>query len=62
MGSGIAAMHYIGMEAMRLPAMCVYSPGLVIVSVVLAIVVSLVALVARPSTSGRDQGCAAGRR
>ena len=43
MGSGIAAMHYIGMEAMRLPAMCVYSPGLVIVSVVLAIVVSLVA-------------------
>ena len=26
-GGGIAAMHYIGMEAMRLPAMCVYSPG-----------------------------------
>ena len=22
MGIGIAAMHYIGMEAMRLPAMC----------------------------------------
>jgi PAS domain S-box-containing protein len=44
MGSGIAAMHYIGMEAMRLPAMCMYSPGLVALSVILAIVVSLVAL------------------
>ena len=44
MGSGIAAMHYIGMEAMRLPAMCRYSTGLVSLSVVLAIVISLVAL------------------
>jgi PAS domain S-box-containing protein len=44
MGVGIAAMHYIGMEAMRLPAMCSYSPGLVFLSVLLAIVISLVAL------------------
>ena len=44
MGSGIAAMHYIGMEAMRLPAMCSYSTGLVILSIVLAIVISFVAL------------------
>ena len=44
MGSGIAAMHYIGMEAMRLPAMCIYSPGLVALSVILAIVISFVAL------------------
>jgi two-component system, sensor histidine kinase and response regulator len=44
MGSGIAAMHYIGMEAMRLPAMCRYSPGLVTLSVVLAIAISGVAL------------------
>jgi two-component system sensor histidine kinase/response regulator len=44
MGSGIAAMHYIGMEAMRLPAMCNYSTGLVIVSAVLAMVISFVAL------------------
>src|SRR5438876_5774193 len=29
MGGGIASMHYIGMAAMRLPAMCVYSAGLV---------------------------------
>src|SRR5580692_3568724 len=44
MGIGIAAMHYIGMEAMRLPAMCSYSPGLVFLSALLAIVISLVAL------------------
>ncbi len=44
MGSGIAAMHYIGMEAMRLPAMCHYSPVLVALSVILAVIISLVAL------------------
>jgi len=44
MGLGIAAMHYIGMEAMRLPAMCHYAPGMVILSVILAIAISLVAL------------------
>ena len=44
MGSGIAAMHYIGMEAMRLPAMCHYSTGLVVLSIVLAIVISFVAM------------------
>jgi len=44
MGSGIAAMHYIGMAAMRLPAMCVYNPALVLLSVVLAIVISFGAL------------------
>jgi PAS domain S-box-containing protein len=44
MGSGIAAMHYIGMEAMRLPAMCMYSPWLVGLSIVLAIAISFVAL------------------
>jgi two-component system sensor histidine kinase/response regulator len=44
MGSGIAAMHYLGMEAMRLPAMCSYSYGLVALSIVLAIVISFLAL------------------
>jgi diguanylate cyclase (GGDEF)-like protein/PAS domain S-box-containing protein len=44
MGAGIAAMHYIGMAAMRLPAMMEYRWSLVGLSVVLAIVVSLVAL------------------
>jgi PAS domain S-box-containing protein len=44
MGSGIAAMHYAGMDAMRLPATCQYSVGLVALSVVLAVVISMVAL------------------
>ena len=44
MGSAIAGMHYIGMAAMRLPAMCSYSTAIVAVSVALAIVISFVAL------------------
>src|SRR5712691_4115023 len=44
MGGGIAAMHYTGMAAMRLSAMCSYSAALVTLSVILAIVISLVAL------------------
>ena len=44
MGAGIATMHYTGMAAMRLAAMCHYSVALVTLSVVLAIVISLVAL------------------
>lgn len=44
MGAGIATMHYTGMAAMRLPAMCHYSTTLVVLSVILAIVISLVAL------------------
>jgi len=44
MGSGIATMHYLGMAAMRLPAHCSYSAPLVTLSVVLAVVISLVAL------------------
>src|SRR2546430_15836123 len=37
MGSGIATMHYTGMAAMRLPAMCFYDPLLLTLSVVVAI-------------------------
>jgi two-component system sensor histidine kinase/response regulator len=44
MGAGIAAMHYIGMAAMRLSAACHYNPWLVTLSVVLAMAISLVAL------------------
>ena len=44
MGSGIAAMHYVGMEAMRLAAMCSFNIPLVASSVALAIVISYVAL------------------
>jgi PAS domain S-box-containing protein len=44
MGSGIAAMHYVGMEAMRLRAACAYQVGLVLLSVILAIAISFVVL------------------
>jgi two-component system sensor histidine kinase/response regulator len=44
MGSGIAAMHYVGMSAMRLSAISRYSKGLVVLSFALAIMISLVAL------------------
>src|SRR6202040_1046241 len=36
MGAGIAGMHYIGMAAMRLPAMCHFNSFLVVVSVMFA--------------------------
>jgi NO-binding membrane sensor protein with MHYT domain len=44
MGGGIAGMHYIGIAAMRLPAITRFSPLLVAVSVLLAILFSLIAL------------------
>jgi two-component system, sensor histidine kinase and response regulator len=44
MGSGIACMHYIGMSAMRIPAMCRYSSALVFLSIVLVVLISAVAL------------------
>jgi PAS domain S-box-containing protein len=44
MGAGIASMHYIGMAAMRVSAMCQFNAILVVLSVVLAVVISLVAL------------------
>lgn len=44
MGAGIASMHYTGMAAMRLAAMHHYNPGLWLLSVLLAVVISMVAL------------------
>jgi PAS domain S-box-containing protein len=44
MGTGIASMHYIGMAAMRLPTMHHYHRGLWVLSVVLAVVISLAGL------------------
>jgi two-component system, sensor histidine kinase and response regulator len=44
MGGGIATMHYTGMAAMRLPAICSYRPSILILSVGLAIAISLVAI------------------
>jgi PAS domain S-box-containing protein len=44
MGAGIASMHYIGMAAMRLPAVCQFNSFLVVLSVVFAVLISLAAL------------------
>src|SRR5882724_187542 len=44
MGAGIASMHYIGMAAMRLPAICRFDSFLVVLSVVFAVLISLAAL------------------
>ena len=45
MGGGIASMHYIGMAAMRVPAMCHYDRAIFAASIVIAVVVSAAALV-----------------
>src|SRR5246500_4959605 len=44
MGAGIASMHYIGMAAMRFPAICQFNSFLVVLSVVFAVLISLAAL------------------
>src|SRR3979411_1105709 len=44
MGAGIASMHYIGMAAMRLPAVCGFNSFLVVLSIVFAVSISLAAL------------------
>src|SRR6202790_4715651 len=44
MGAGIASMHYIGMAAMRLPAICQFNSFLVVLSVLFAVLISLAAL------------------
>jgi len=44
MGAGIASMHYTGIAAMRLPAVCHYDSFLVVLSVVFAFLISLAAL------------------
>jgi NO-binding membrane sensor protein with MHYT domain len=43
-GVGVAAMHYTGMSAMRMPGVIVYDQKLVIASVAIAIVAATVAL------------------
>jgi PAS domain S-box-containing protein len=44
MGAGIAGMHYIGMAAMRLPALCQFNSSLVVLSFAFAVLISLAAL------------------
>jgi diguanylate cyclase (GGDEF)-like protein/PAS domain S-box-containing protein len=60
LGSGIAAMHYIGMAAMRCSAVIVYDLRIVALSIVLAIIVSLVAL--RLAFGVRDEKHLTGRK
>jgi NO-binding membrane sensor protein with MHYT domain len=45
-GVGVAAMHYVGMSAMSMPDTVRYNPGLVAVSVLIAIVAGTAALLA----------------
>jgi PAS domain S-box-containing protein len=44
MGAGIGAMHYSGMAAMRPEALLRYNPGLVAISIVVAVVLAFVSL------------------
>ena len=44
MGLGVAGMHYLGMSAMLMPATISYDGGLVVLSVVIAVFASIVAL------------------
>jgi signal transduction histidine kinase len=43
-GTGISAMHYTGMAAVQMPAVVTYVPGLVVLSVVIAVAASTLAL------------------
>jgi len=45
-GLGVASMHYVGMSAMRMPDTMHYSAGLVVLSVIIAVVTGTVALFA----------------
>ncbi len=60
MGSGIAAMHYIGMAAMRCGAVIAYDWRIVALSILLAAAISLVAL--RLAFRVRDEKKASGRK
>ena len=44
-GAGVAAMHYTGMMAFEIPARIVWSPGIVLVSILLGSVFAALALV-----------------
>lgn len=44
MGIGVAAMHYMGMAAMRMPATTVYDGAITTLSIVIAVVASVAAL------------------
>ncbi|MBF0620992.1 MAG: response regulator [Magnetococcales bacterium] len=49
-GAGIGTMHYIGMMAMRLDALMLYDPWLFALSIIVACLVSIIAISARTLT------------
>jgi NO-binding membrane sensor protein with MHYT domain len=51
-GLGVAVMHYLGMAAMRMPSRITYDPGLLVLSVVIAIVAATAALWAATALRG----------
>ncbi|WP_461482632.1 putative bifunctional diguanylate cyclase/phosphodiesterase [Porticoccus sp.] len=53
LASGIAAMHYIGMEAIAAPAKMYYSPGLFLLSIATAYLLSWAGLCSRISLPGK---------
>lgn len=44
MGAGIGAMHFLGMEAMQMPATIYYSPFEFIMSIIIAVLLAIIAL------------------
>ncbi|MBI1777366.1 MAG: response regulator [Proteobacteria bacterium] len=60
MGAGIGTMHYSGMAAMQPEALLRYDPGLVLLSIVVAVVLAFISLsihfrIHRPFSSGRPE-------
>ncbi len=55
MGSGIGIMHYTGMAAMRMDALMFYDPVMFIVSVLVAVALSITALSAKFLATGHTQ-------
>jgi diguanylate cyclase (GGDEF)-like protein len=58
-GIGVAAMHYTGMMALQLPAYIVWSPGIVIASIVFGSLFAALALVVAVGPGGFGRGAAA---
>lgn len=55
MGAGIGTMHYTGMAAMRMDAFMFYDPALFVLSVVVAVLLSIIALYIKFLTRGGAQ-------
>ena len=56
LGSGIGAMHYSGMAAMRFDGMIRYDPGLFVISLIVAVTLAWIALALRLRLRGRAWG------